>query len=127
LIRGIGIDIVRSGRLELWLSNRAILERFFHDQEIADVFARGDGRLFSLAARFAAKEAYGKALGTGIAGFSLRDVQVANDGNGKPEVVLHGDARKALERLGGSRVFLSLAHERDNAVAVVVIEGSDLH
>lgn len=123
MILGIGIDIVRVGRLDSWLDNPGLLARFFHEEELAAIERRGSGRVLSLASRFAAKEAFGKALGTGLMHFNLGEVQVRNDELGKPEVILHGRARDAFERMGGAGVFCSLAHERDNAVAVVVIEG----
>ncbi len=124
MIRGIGIDIVRTSRLDAWLGDEGLLERFFHPDELAAVFERGHDKVLSLAARFAAKEAFGKALGTGLMHFNLREVQVMNDELGKPDMVLHGRARQAFEACGGVSVFVSLAHERDNAVAVVVIEGA---
>jgi holo-[acyl-carrier protein] synthase len=80
--------------------------------------------LHSLAARFAAKEAFGKALGTGLAGFSLNECAVINDENGKPELFLFGKAKKAFQAFGGVRVLVALTHEHDYAIAVVVIEGS---
>ncbi len=123
MILGIGIDIVRVGRLSSWLDDRGLLTRYFHPEEIDAVYSRGSGRAFSLAGRFAAKEAFGKALGTGLMHFNLGEVQVRNDELGKPDVVLHGRALEAFERMGGTAVFCSLAHERDNAVAVIVIEG----
>ena len=123
MIRGIGIDIVRTSRLDSWIHDQGLLERYFHPDELAAVFGRGTDRVLSLAARFAAKEAFGKALGTGLMHFNLRDVQVRNDELGKPDMILHGRAHAAFEAMGGQSVFVSLAHERENAVAVVVIEG----
>ncbi len=123
MILGIGIDIVRVGRLSSWIDDRGLLERYFHPEEIEAVYSRGSGRGFILAGRFAAKEAFGKALGTGLMHFNLGEVQVRNDELGKPDVLLHGRALEAFERMGGKAVFCSLAHERDNAVAVIVIEG----
>jgi holo-[acyl-carrier protein] synthase len=98
------------------------MERFFHPAEIEAVRQRGDTAALTLAARFAAKEAFGKALGTGLAGMKLRDIQVVNNHNGKPDMLLFGDALASLHRVGGRHVHLSLTHERENAVAVVVIE-----
>ncbi|MDR3201221.1 MAG: holo-ACP synthase, partial [Spirochaetales bacterium] len=71
---------------------------------------------------FAAKEAFGKALGTGLAGFELKDVEVFR-AEGRPELRLSGGAQEALKNLGGEKVFLSLSHEADIAAAMVVIEG----
>jgi holo-[acyl-carrier protein] synthase len=76
----------------------------------------------SLAARFAAKEAFGKALGTGLAGIVLKDIMVVNQHNGRPEVQVFNTALGALQKSGADRVHISLTHERDNAIAMVVLE-----
>jgi holo-[acyl-carrier protein] synthase len=76
----------------------------------------------SLAARFAAKEAFGKALGTGLSGIVLKDIMVVNNYNGKPELSVSGTALAALEKAGADRVHVSLTHERDTAIAVVILE-----
>ena len=122
MIVGLGIDIVHVNRMRHWLDSPALMERFFHPAEIEAVRQRGDTAALTLAARFAAKEAFGKALGTGLAGMRLRDIQVVNNHNGKPDMLLFGDALASLHRVGGRHVHLSLTHERENAVAVVVIE-----
>lgn len=121
MIKGIGLDAVSIERLRGW--HAGILERFFHPDELGSARSRGAMEVPSLAARFAAKEAYGKALGTGLAGFALREVCVLNDERGKPGLRLYGSALKALKEVGGVRVFVSLTHEHDYAMAVVVIEG----
>lgn len=77
----------------------------------------------SLAVRYAAKEALGKAMGIGVQHFSLKEVQVVNDKMGKPEILLHGQAIETFRRFGGKSIHLSLSHELDNAMAMVVIEG----
>ena len=123
MILGIGLDVVNIGRLRGWSATPGILERFFHPEELAGARARYAMEIPSLAARFAAKEAFGKALGTGLAGFSLRDVCVLNEKSGKPVLHLYGQAREALDQMGGKRTFVSLTHEQDYAHAVVVIEG----
>jgi holo-[acyl-carrier protein] synthase len=123
MIMGIGVDVVQVSRMNAWLDQRDLLYRFFHDDEVTDSLSRGgDAIQRSLAARFAAKEAFGKAIGTGLREFSLRDVQVMNNELGKPEVRLHGNALEALRRHGGGRIHISLTHEIDNAIAVVIIE-----
>ena len=122
MIVGLGIDIVHVDRMRHWLGKPALMSRFFHPAEIEAVRQRGESAALTLAARFAAKEAFGKALGTGLAGMKLKDIQVVNNFNGKPDMMLFGDALAALHRSGGRHVHLSLTHERENAVAVVVIE-----
>mgnify|MGYP000128082419 CR=1 FL=1 len=123
MILGIGIDVVHVYRMRRWEKVPGLFQRFFNEQELNAALAKGEGGILSLAARFAAKEAFGKALGTGLHGLSLRELSVLNDSLGKPRIYLEGKAREALERSGGKRVYVSLSHERDNALAVVVIEG----
>jgi len=123
MIIGIGIDIVNVKRMDHWWNNPALLDRFFHKDEIGKVKERRSGEILSLAARFAAKEAFGKALGTGMRKLVLKDIQVVNSYNGKPSIKLHGSALRALHAHHGKSVHLSLTHEKDSAVAVVIIEG----
>jgi holo-[acyl-carrier protein] synthase len=99
-----------------------LLERFFHPGELREALSRGSGAELSLAARFAAKEAFGKALGTGLAGIVLKEIMVVNHHNGRPEIRVFGSALAALKRSGADRVHVSLTHERDHAVAMVVLE-----
>ncbi|MEN6297905.1 MAG: holo-ACP synthase [Rectinema sp.] len=122
MISGIGIDIVHVDRIRRWVENPSILERFFHPAEIETARSRNKGMALSLAARFAAKEAFGKALGTGLAHFALREVAVVNDSLGRPHLQLEGSARREFERHGGGTIHVSMTHEGDNAVAVVILE-----
>jgi holo-[acyl-carrier protein] synthase len=98
------------------------LERYFHPRELEACVSKGKGSAHSLAARFAAKEAFGKALGTGLAGIVLKDIMVINSHNGKPEIRVFNTALDALENSGANRVHLSLTHEHEYAVAMVVLE-----
>jgi holo-[acyl-carrier protein] synthase len=123
MILGLGVDVVHVGRIRHWESVPGLVERFFHPDEAADARRRGAGESLSLAARFAAKEAFGKALGTGLAGIRLGDIQVVNDASGRPEIVLHGSALARLGAVGGARVHVSLTHENENAIAIAIIEG----
>ena len=123
MILGLGIDIVEVSRLEKWLNDKKLLERFFNKEELEYVLSKGDGASRSLAVRFAAKEAFGKALGTGLAGIELKDIAVANDKTGRPFLELSGTALQALKEKGGAAIHLSLTHEKTTAAAVVIIEG----
>ena len=123
MILGIGVDVVHVGRIRHWVSVPGLIERYFHPEEVADARRRGPAAPLSLAARFAAKEAFGKALGTGLAGVRLGDIQVVNDRNGRPDILLHGTALARLGAIGGARVHVSLTHESDNAIAIAIIEG----
>jgi holo-[acyl-carrier protein] synthase len=122
MITGIGIDVVYVRRMERWHRIPGLLERYFHPQELAAALSRWKGADLSLAARFAAKEAFGKALGTGLAGIELKDIMVINQHNGRPEIQVMGSAETALEKSGANRVHVSLTHEQDNAIAMVVLE-----
>jgi holo-[acyl-carrier protein] synthase len=124
MITGIGIDIIEVKRMERWLDNSALLERYFHPQEITLAFSRKKSAAQTLAARFAAKEAFGKALGTGLARIELKDIIVINNDRGKPDIKLTGTAENEFEKSGANKVHLSLAHERENAVAMIVLEGA---
>jgi holo-[acyl-carrier protein] synthase len=122
MIVGIGVDVVHVDRLERWLRIPGLPERYFHPEELSAAQAKGAGVKLSLAARFAAKEAFGKALGTGLAGIVLKDIMVVNRHNGRPEIRIFGTALGALRRCGADRIHVSLTHERDNAIAMVVLE-----
>ena len=123
MILGVGIDIVHVGRMHHWQTVPGLLNRFFHPEELKDALGRGKSAALSLAARFAAKEAFGKALGTGLHGLILKEIRVINNCKGNPDIDLTGRAQAAMIALGGTRVHLSMTHERDNAVAMVIIEG----
>ncbi|MDR3303507.1 MAG: holo-ACP synthase [Treponema sp.] len=122
MIIGIGIDIVHVNRMIRWQNTPALLARYFHPDELSNALAKGSGATLSLAARFAAKEALGKALGTGLANIVLKDIKVVNSHNGRPEIELFRTALRALNESGANRVHISLTHERDNAVAMIVLE-----
>ena len=126
MITGIGVDMVRVQRMDRWRNVPGLLERYFHDEELFASLAKGYGASLSLAARFAAKEAFGKALGTGLAGIVLKDIMVVNNSKGKPEIRVFGTARAALDENGANRTHLSITHERDSAVAMVVLESLHL-
>jgi len=122
MITGVGIDIVYVKRMERWQKNSSLLERYFHSDELSAVSSRGNGTAQALAARFAAKEAFGKALGTGLSNITLKDISVINKKNGSPELKLSGSAQKAFEKSGSTKAHISLSHEKENAVAMVVLE-----
>jgi len=123
VIIGIGIDVVHVDRIRRWSRIEGLYDRFFHPEELAAALPRGEVGVLSLAARFAAKEAFGKAIGSGLRHFALKEIAVLNDSNGKPFMMLTGGAEAAFKDCGGHRLVCSLSHERDNALAMVIIEG----
>jgi len=122
MITGIGIDIVQVKRMERWLDNPKLIEKYFHPDELSLASSRAKSAAQTLAARFAAKEAFGKALGTGLENIALKDIMVINDEKGKPELRLFETAQEALKKSGAAKVHVSLSHEKENAVAVVILE-----
>ncbi|MCL2211159.1 MAG: holo-ACP synthase [Treponema sp.] len=122
MITGIGVDIVQINRMERWLADEKLLERYFHSDELSLASSRKNSAALTLAARFAAKEAFGKALGTGLSHISLKDINVCNKENGKPDIILLETAKKAFEKSGANKVHISLSHERENAIAMIVLE-----
>lgn len=116
----VGVDIVEIERLrgvvERW--GERFLRRIYTSGELA--YCRG--RVPQLAARFAAKEAMMKALGTGRRGVDWRDIEVVRRRGGRPAIQLQGRASKVAERLAVSQVALSLSHSREYAVASVLVE-----
>jgi holo-[acyl-carrier protein] synthase len=120
-ILGVGVDIVETARFRPWIDKPAMVERWFGLEESAGL---PEGRPEEyLAARFAAKEAFGKALGIGLSGFSTREVQVSREEGGRPELLLSGKALEAFKGSGGRKAHLSMSHDAGMAVAFVVIEG----
>lgn len=98
-------------------------ERVFTARERDYCDARGAASAQHYAARFAAKEAALKALGTGWSGgVGWRDVEVLNDGAGRPELVFRDAALELFRRSGASRAHLSLSHTSEHAVAQVILE-----
>lgn len=124
MIAGCGIDATEVARIRRAGERfgRRFLERIFTPAEIAYV-ERKSNRWERYAARFAAKEAGMKAIGTGLRrGVRWRDFEVSNQASGKPELRLHGEAARVASRLGVRQVHLSLTHTRESAVAVVILE-----
>jgi len=122
VIKGIGVDVIHVHRIKKWRKTPGLLERYFHSEELSAVLEKGNSADLSLAARFAAKEAFGKALGTGLRGIMLKDIMVKNKHNGQPEILVSGTALSALENCGAEKIHVSLTHEKDNAIAMVVLE-----
>jgi holo-[acyl-carrier protein] synthase len=125
MIVGSGIDLVEIGRIEQ--SVKRYGERFLNRVYTAAEQAycmRKRMAAESLAARFAAKEAAAKALGTGISsGVNWLEIEVVRQPGGRPGVQFHGRAAQIAARLGVVRAALSLTHTNDLAMASVVLEG----
>jgi holo-[acyl-carrier protein] synthase len=124
LVIGLGTDLIEIDRIERSVQRfgDAFLERIYTSSEIA-YCQRKKNAAESLAARFAAKEAGAKALGTGISrGVSWREFEVRRLPGQRPELHLSGRAAEIASALGIRRVSLSLSHSRTVSIAVVVAE-----
>lgn len=122
MVVGVGIDLVEIDRIQSAVERYGahFLNRVYTEGE-QQVYVPG-GTCERLAARFAAKEAVMKALGTGWSGgVSWLEIEVVGMG-GRPDIRLHGVAQAVAARLGIARLHLSLTHARDTAGAVVVAE-----
>jgi holo-[acyl-carrier protein] synthase len=124
MIIGTGVDLVEIERF------RKVIERL-KDRFILRVFTPGEQRFCNehrdavphFAARFAAKEALFKALGTGWAkGVTWLDVEVQRERQDAPVMVLHGEAQRLSASMGAQRVHLSLSHSGNWAIAMVILE-----
>ena len=124
MIIGIGTDLAEVPRIRRSIENYGdrFLQRIYTEGERA-YSSRKANAAERFAARFAAKEAGMKAIGTGLRhGITWKDFEVVNEPSGRPTLVLSGVAKQIAERLGTQRISLSLTHTAEMAFAVVVLE-----
>jgi holo-[acyl-carrier protein] synthase len=124
MIFGTGTDIIEVSRIKKAIvRTQAFTDKIFTSNEQAYCEAQKSGKFQSYAARYAAKEAFFKALGTGYRdGMAFREIEVVNDKLGKPEIVVHGSVKDFVLKNRISHLHLSLSHIRETAVAFVIIE-----
>ena len=123
-IVGIGSDIVKVSRIEKLVQryDQRFLNRIFTFAETTYSFSKARPALH-LAARFAAKEAFVKALGSGLReGLNWRDIEIVNNQLGQPQFKLHNYARQACHERRNATAWLSISHEQEFAIAFVVLE-----
>ena len=120
MLEGLGIDMVEVGRIKKAIDRWG--ERFLHRVFTSEERSYCMRKAFpeqSLAARFAAKEAVLKTIGTGLSdGISWTDVEVVNDKSGKPEVRL---GEKITQRIGNKKILLSISHTKEFAIAFAIL------
>jgi holo-[acyl-carrier protein] synthase len=125
MVLGVGTDLMETKRIEESIERFGdrFLERVFTAGEIAYCLRKKKNAAESFAARFAAKEAGAKALGTGISrGVTWKELEVRREANGRPTLHLSGRAAELAGAMGVRRMQLSLTHSRELAMAVVVAE-----
>jgi holo-[acyl-carrier protein] synthase len=124
MIYGIGVDLVKMPRIQEALDRWGprFYDRVYTEAEKTLCLGKTHPLRF-WAMRFAAKEAFSKAIGFGMRqGIRWRDIEVVHNVYGRPELALHGRALEACREAGIQRSFLTLTDETDYAVAVVVLE-----
>ena len=124
MIAGVGTDLAEVGRIREAIERhgRRFIDRIYTPREIAYVDGKAN-RFERYAARFAAKEAGMKAIGTGwTQGVRWQDFEVANLPSGKPTLLLHGEAAAIAAQLGIRQINLSMTHTAEQAMAVVILE-----
>lgn len=127
MIVGIGVDIIEIERVEKAIENtKSFLDKIFTEKEKEYFESRGMNSEV-IAGNFASKEAISKALGTGIKGFSFKDIEVLRDKLGKPIVILHNGASRIGNNIVGEnnllKIHLSISHNKSNAIAYAILEG----
>ena len=122
MVVGIGIDLVEIHRMKKAIESSAFVQRVFTTAEQTYCNGRGRQGAASYAARFAAKEAVMKALGTGMAGGGTwQDIEVLPDDRGKPVMNLTGVFGQLARDLGVTKIHVSLSHAQDYATAQVLL------
>ena len=123
-IFGIGTDIVSIKRIKLSLKKKKFIKRIYNEQEVLKC-KKAINQHNCYAKRFAAKEAFSKAIGTGISkGINFNEIIVLNNRSGKPYIDLRGETKKKIKKILKQKkikISLSLSDERDYAVAFVTI------
>jgi holo-[acyl-carrier protein] synthase len=122
-IYGIGSDIVDIDRIKKALINKNLKKKIFSDSEMISIDGKAN-KIAGYAKKFAAKEAFSKALGTGISrGISFKDILINNDKRGKPYITLLGKTKSIVNQTIKKKykIFLTISDERKYALAVVVI------
>jgi holo-[acyl-carrier protein] synthase len=122
MIKGLGIDIVEVERIQTAVEKYAdkFLNRIYTKEEIEYSESFKNKKYVHLAARFAVKEAFSKAIGTGITqGFKFNEITTINKESGEPKIILDGNMK---EKYGDYSFLVSISHTDSTAVAVVIME-----
>ncbi len=123
MVKGIGTDIIEVGRIKNQIEkNNGLIESLFTKNEIeyCETFKH---KQENYAARFAAKEAFFKAIGTGYRfGMAFTEIEISNDELGKPSLIAFGKTKEHIKKLGIQHIHVSLSHTKEYATATVIIE-----
>ena len=122
MIRGLGCDLCEISRMEKIIGDTRFLSRYFTDAERIYILDHVKSAQ-TAAGLFAAKEALLKALGTGLGGVDFEAIEIIHTPLGAPEYAMNEKLLKALHKVCAQRVFLSISHDGDYAMATAVLEG----
>ena len=114
-----GIDIIEISRIKKSIQNPRFIDKIFSEEEQKELLLKKNKRnkIESIAARFCAKEAFAKAIGTGIFNINLREVEILHESTGKSYIKLTGNLYKKYKN---SEISVSLSHEKTYACAIVI-------
>ncbi len=126
MILGIGTDLISIKRIEDMLEKQGerFIKKYFSDAEVlkAESFTVGKANVY--AKRWAAKEAFAKALGLGFRGnISMKDISIVNDDNGKPSMIVYGGAKEELDKMipNGMKMNINLSMSDDTTMAMAFV------
>tara|TARA_Y100000389_G_C17459906_1_gene520905 strand:- start:3063 stop:3449 length:387 start_codon:yes stop_codon:yes gene_type:complete len=124
-IIGIGVDIVKNKRISISIKNKNFINRTFGKNEIL-ISKKNINKVSYFSKRFAAKEAFAKALGTGFRdGLNFKDIEVLNDKIGKPYYIISSKIKsliKKKKKIKDFDLFLSISDEKDYSIAFTIIQ-----
>ena len=124
-IVGIGIDIIDNNRIKSLLKNNSFINRTFSKKEIS-ISKRILNKTNFFSKRFAAKEAFSKALGTGFRNnLNFNDIEIVNDKLGKPYYLINNKIKQIIKKkkkVNKFKLFLSISDEKDYSVAFIIIQ-----
>lgn len=121
MIIGVGVDIVQVDRIQKNIEKQKFIDKVYTEKE-KEYLTKRQFSHQTAAGLFAAKEAVSKALGTGILGFNITDIEIVKDEFDKPEILLHNNALKISKDKGIDKINISISHEKDYAIAFAVAE-----
>lgn len=118
-IKGVGCDIVGVSRIAELIADQRFLDKVYTVYEQAYISEKGKQTAAGL---WAAKEAVSKALGTGFVGFTAKDIEIRHNESGTPQIMLYNGAQTRAELIDVETVYISISHEKEQAMAFAVIE-----
>ena len=126
-ILGIGVDIIKNNRIKNSLKNNKFINRIYSPKEL-ELSKQTKNKVAFFSKRFAAKEAFSKALGTGFrSGLEFKDIEIINDSAGKPQDLKSKKIKKIIKKkfkIKNFNSFLSISDEKDYSIAFTIIQSS---